>query len=239
MERSRHLFTSKAGGVSTGIYASLNLRRSCDDAPENVRENYRRVAAAIGCGHYVYNNQQHTDIIRHVDLADALKDPYDPVPEADGLITHTPELALMAFGADCVPILLEGDGVIGAVHAGWRGTAKGIAAKAVAEMDCDPSRIRAWIGPAIGLCCYEVGDEVREAMREKLGAEAERFFDERRVDLKGFNARLLELAGVGEIHVSPICTMCSHEEYWSHRYTHGERGVQAGVIVLNGKGVQP
>ena len=238
MSRSRHLFTARAGGVSTGVYESLNLRRACDDDPENVRENYRRVMASIGCEKYVYNSQQHTDIIRHVDFSDALSDPYEPLPEADGLITHTPELALMVFGADCVPILLEGDGVVAAVHAGWRGTAKGIAAKVVAEMDCDPARIRAWVGPAIGVCCYEVGDEVRAAMREKLGAEAERFFRGRNVDLKGFNARLMELAGVGEIHVSPICTMCEHENYWSHRYTHGNRGVQAGVIVLNGEGTQ-
>ena len=235
MNRSRHLFTSRAGGVSAGIFESLNLRRNCEDDPENVRENYRRVIASIGCDKYVYNSQQHTDIIRHVELSDALNDPYDPVPEADGLITHTPELALMAFGADCVPILLEGDGVVAAVHAGWRGTAKGIAAKAVAEMDCDPARIRAWIGPAIGICCYEVGDEVRSAMRDRLGSEAERFFRGKNVDLKGFNARLLELAGVGEIEVSPVCTMCEHESYWSHRYTHGDRGVQAGVIVLNGE----
>ena len=236
MSRSRHLFTNRAGGVSTGIYASLNLRRACDDDPANVRENYRRVLAAVGCEKYVYNSQQHTDIVRHVGLSDALNDPYDPLPEADGLVTHTPELALMVFGADCVPILLEGDGVVAAVHAGWRGTAKGIAAKAVQAMDCDPASVRAWIGPAIGVCCYEVGDEVREALWETLGSEAERFFRGRNVDLKGFNARLLELAGVGEIEISPVCTMCEQETYWSHRYTNGRRGVQAGVIVLNGEG---
>ena len=235
MERSRHLFTSRAGGVSSGVWASLNLRRSCGDDPENVRENFRRVGEMIGCSRFVFLSQQHTDRILHVTASDAIQDVYQPLTEADGLITNTPELGLMVFSADCVPILLEGQGVVAAVHAGWRGTVKGIAAKAVREMDCPPETIRAWIGPAIGSCCYQVGEEVRNAMRERLGDEAQAFIHGDKVDLKGFNRRLLELSGVQCIDVSPICTMCSHEEYWSHRYTAGDRGVQAGVIVLNGR----
>ena len=234
MERSRHLFTSRAGGVSSGVWASLNLRRSCGDDPANVRENFRRVGEAIGCSRFVFLSQQHTDRILHVDASDAIRDVYQPLAEADGLITHTPELALMVFSADCVPILLEGDGVVAAVHAGWRGTVKGIAAKAVREMACPPETIRAWIGPAIGPCCYQVGEEVRVAMADCLGNEANDCIFGDKVDLKGFNRRLLERSGVKQIDVSPICTMCSHEEYWSHRYTAGERGVQGGVIVLNG-----
>ncbi len=235
MEISRHLFTSRAGGVSSGIWASLNLRRSCGDDPENVRENFRRVGEMIGCDRFVFLSQQHTDRILHVDVSDAIRDVYQPLIEADGLITSTPELALMVFSADCVPILMEGDGVVAAVHAGWRGTVKGIAAKAVREMGCPPEGIRAWIGPAIGPCCYQVGDEVRQAMRERLNGEAEEFIIGDKADLKGFNRRLLEKAGVSSIEVSPICTMCRHEDYWSHRYTAGERGVQCGVIVLNGR----
>ena len=233
MERSRHLFTSRSGGVSSGIWKSLNLRRSCGDDPDNVRENFRRVGEMIGCDRFVFLSQQHTDRILQVDETDAVQDVYQPLTEADGLITRTPELALMVFSADCVPILLEGEGVVAAVHAGWRGTVKCIAAKAVREMGCPPERIRAWIGPAIGSCCYRVGDEVRAAMREALGVEAEPYISGSTVDLKGFNRRLLELSGVRNIEVSDVCTMCSHEEYWSHRYTAGERGVQAGVIVLN------
>ncbi len=234
MERSRHVFTSRAGGVSSGIWASLNLRRSCDDDPACVRENFRRVGELIGCQRFVFLSQQHTDLILHVDGTDAIRDVYQPLAEADGLVTRTPELALMVFSADCVPILLEGEGVVAAVHAGWRGTVKGIAAKAVREMGCPPETVRAWIGPAIGPCCYQVGDEVREAMRQCLGDEAEDFIHGDKVDLKSFNRRLLERSGVKSVDVSPICTMCSHETYWSHRYTAGARGVQAGVIVLNG-----
>ena len=235
MERSRHLFTSRAGGVSSGVWASLNLRRSCGDDPANVRENFRRVGEMIGCTRFVFLSQQHTDRILHVDASDAIRDVYQPLTEADGLVTHTPELALMVFSADCVPILLEGDGAVAAVHAGWRGTVKGIAAKAVQEMACPPETIRAWIGPAIGPCCYQVGQEVRDAMVGCLGNEASDFIFGDKVDLKGFNRRLLERSGVKQIDVSPICTMCSHEEYWSHRYTAGDRGVQGGVIVLNGR----
>ena len=235
MDRSRHLFTTRAGGVSSGVWASLNLRRSCGDDPTCVRENFRRVGEMISCERFVFLSQQHTDRVLHVDASHVIRDVYQPLAEADGLVTRTPELALMVFSADCVPILMEGDGVVAAVHAGWRGTVKGIVSKAVREMGCPPETIRAWIGPAIGPCCYQVGDEVRDALRERLGEEAEPFIIGDKVDLKGFNRRLLERSGVRMIDVSPICTMCSHEEYWSHRYTAGERGVQCGVIVLNGR----
>ena len=161
MDRSRHLFTTRAGGVSSGVWASLNLRRSCGDDPACVRENFRRVGEMISCERFVFLSQQHTDRVLHVDASHVIRDVYQPLAEADGLVTRTPELALMVFSADCVPILMEGDGVVAAVHAGWRGTAKGIVAKAVAEMDCPADTIRAWIGPAIGPCCYQVGEEVR------------------------------------------------------------------------------
>lgn len=233
MSKTRHYFTDRSGGVSKGIYESLNLRLHCDDDPDNVRENYRILGERIGCNRFVLGNQEHTDILLHVDGSFAKRDIFDPVPYvADGLITREPELALVVFTADCVPILLHGPGVVAAVHAGWRGTAKGIAMKAVGEMDCDPAAIQAWIGPSIGLCCYEVGDEVRDAMHKLLGTESEPFFRERRIDLKGLNRRQLELAGVNRISVSPICTCCSHTQYWSHRYTAGRRGTQAGIIIL-------
>jgi YfiH family protein len=233
MSETRHLFTDRSGGVSTGIYESLNLRLHCDDSPENIRENYRRLAGMIGCGRFVLGNQQHTDNVLHVDGSYAKKDILDPVDYvADGLITREPELALVIFTADCVPVLLQGPGVVAAVHAGWRGTAKQIVRKAVREMDCEPRSIRAYIGPCIGVCCYEVGDEVRQAMTDAMGGEAEPFFRARNIDLKGLNRRQLELAGVEQIEVSPVCTYCSHDRYWSHRYTGGNRGTQAAVIVL-------
>lgn len=233
MSRTRHYFTDRTGGVSTGIYESLNLRLHCDDDPVHIRENYRRLAQKIGCSRFVLGNQEHTDSILHVDGRYVKKDIFDPVSYvADGLITREPEIALVVFTADCVPVLLQGSGVVAAVHAGWRGTAKGIAAKAVREMNCDPAEIKAWIGPSIGPCCYEVGDEVRQAMRELMGKDAEPFFTGRRIDLKNLNRKQLELAGVVNIDVCSVCTCCSHEQYWSHRYTSGKRGTQAGIIIL-------
>ena len=231
MSRTRHYFTDRSGGVSQGIYESLNLRLHCDDDPDNIRENYRRLSVKIGCSRFVLGNQEHTDNILHVDGSYAKRDIFDPVSYvADGLITHEPELALVVFTADCVPVLLQGPGIVAAVKVMI--VISKPPAKAVREMDCDPARVRAWIGPSIGVCCYEVGDEVRDAMRGLMGREAEPFFSERRIDLKGLNRRQLELAGVEQINVSPICTCCSHTQYWSHRYTHGSRGTQAGIIIL-------
>lgn len=236
MNRSRHLFTDRRGGVSTGIYESLNFRMNSEDPPENVRENFRRLGEKLGCARLVLSRQEHTDTILQVDGSYVRADVYDPAPYvADGLVTREENLGLVIFTADCVSILLAGDGVVAAVHAGWRGTALGIAAKAVGEMGCDPASIRAWIGPAIGPCCYEVGDEVRAALLSRMGEAARPFFHGRNVDLQGLNRRQLENCGVGRVEVSPVCTRCSHEVYWSHRYTQGRRGVQAAAIVLCGQ----
>ena len=230
----KHIFTDRFGGVSRGIYESFNLGLRRGDSEEAVRENYRRLAGKIGCGRFVTANQEHTDTILRVDASFAKTDIFAPVDYvADGLITSEKDLALIVFTADCVPVLLEGEGEIAAVHAGWRGTAKGIAAKAAAMMTCPAERIKAYIGPSIGACCYETGDDVRDAMRLLMGKEAEAFFADGRVDLKGLNRRQLEMAGVGKIEVSGECTMCMHDKYWSHRYTSGRRGSQCGVIVMS------
>ena len=233
MSASRHCFTSRYGGVSEGIYKSFNLRINSDDSPENLRENYRRLEAQMKCSRYVLANQKHTDIVLEVDGSFAKRDLFDKIDYvADGLITREPELMLVVFSADCVPILLEGDGVVAAVHAGWRGTAQCIVQKAVRSMNCEPRSIRAWIGPAIGGCCYQVGDEVRAAMLQSMGKCAESAFVEDRVDLKRLNGLQLEACGVERIEVSGECTFCKPQKYWSHRYTNGQRGTQAAAIVL-------
>ena len=115
----------------------------------------------------------------------------------------------------------------------------GIAAKAIAamcrEFGCDPAGIRAAIGPCIGLCCFEVGPEVPEAMRNALGAGAEPFFEPRgekyHVDLKGLNRLWLERAGLSEIDVCPDCTKCQPDRFWSHRAVGNQRGSQAAIIM--------
>ena len=131
---------------------------------------------------------------------------------------------------------------IAAVHAGWRGTAQGIAYKAVlrmqAEFGCAPEHIRAAIGPCIGRCCFEVGPEVPEAMRRSLGPDAEAAIElhgeKAHVDLKRLNRIWLERAGVQVIDICPDCTKCQPERFWSHRVTGGNRGSHAAIIRLKG-----
>ncbi len=236
-----HIFTNRLGGVSSGAYESMNLGVNRGDDPACVRENYRRLAALLGMerGRFALASQKHTDIILRADFRHAKNDVFDPADfVADGLVTRERGLALVVFAADCVPVLLDGGEAVAAVHAGWRGTALGIAAKALRELGCAPGSVRAYIGPSIGACCFETGPEVPRAMLGLMGAEAEPFIvrsgEKYRVDLKGLNRRQLELAGVpaGSIEVSPDCTFCLHDKYWSHRYAGDARGSQCGAIVM-------
>ena len=245
LEGSVHCFTTRLGGVSTGHFSSLNLGRQKYDDPENVRKNHDILGSAVGYTkeQTVFPQQEHTDIIRVVDETNCGEGLFRPVPQVcDGQITDRPGVALVTFAADCTPILLF-DPVrkaIGAVHAGWRGTAQGIAAKAVdamvREFGCVRENIQAAIGPCIGKCCFETDWDVPQAMLDALGPKAltaitqkgEKYF----VDNKFCNALWLQRAGVGGLDISPDCTMCRPDRYWSHRVTHGERGIQAGIIML-------
>jgi YfiH family protein len=240
-----HAFTTRLGGVSAGIYESLNLGQSLGDTLDSVRQNFSILGAALGFDpdRVVLSRQVHGSDIRTVSAAD-LQSPFSPVPEADGLITAARGVPLLIFTADCVPILLQDPvrGAVGAVHAGWRGTIADIAGAAVREMvsrlGCRVSDIRAAVGPCISSCCYETGPDVAEAVRSLLGGQAGLFVtqagEKYRVDLKGINRRLLASAGVPEenILISDECTSCSRTKYWSHRATGGRRGSQAAVIML-------
>ena len=240
-----HAFTTRYGGVSGGIWSSLNLGFTRGDDPERVAENYGILCGALGIdrGKLCFTRQVHGTVVRPVTSADAHVF-FTPVPyEADGLVTDEPGTALICFAADCVPILLCDPvrGAVGAVHAGWKGTAGDIAGKAVQVLrdryGSRPEDVRAAIGPHIGKCCYETGPEVAEAMRGALGAGSEPFClpkgEKYHVDLGGLNRAMLLRAGLLPEHValSEECTMCDPEKFWSHRYTHGRRGVQAAVIL--------
>lgn len=243
-----HGFTTRPGGVSTNVFSSLNLGCSRGDEETRVRENYRRVCAALGVemGKLVLSSQVHEDTVRKVTLDDAGKGlDRKPDYDADGLMTNVPGVTLVTFGADCLTILLY-DPVKKAaanVHAGWRGTALGIVERAVERMEAEygsaPSDLVAVIGPGISKCCFETDGDVPEAMSAALGDEAAQFTarlenGKYKVDLKGINALRLKRKGVltTNIDISPDCTMCSHEKYWSHRYTQGKRGSQAALISL-------
>ena len=157
------------------------------------------------------------------------------------MITNAPGTALVVFTADCTPILLHdpATGAVGAVHAGWRGTAADIAGKAVRAMTdafgCKPGNLCAAIGPNIGQCCFETDSDVKDAMIDALGSEAMTHIrtvgSKYYVNLKAINAQLLRNAGVWNIEISPSCTMCQSNRFWSHRVTRGVRGSQGAIIV--------
>ena len=242
-----HGFSTRLGGVSTGIYESLNLGSTRGDDPALVEENYRRFFGAIGAdlSRVVMANQVHSDIVRTVTGADIKRALFDREPyEADGLVTDLPGVALVVFGADCLPILFYDPvrRVIAAVHAGWRGTVSGIAERAVEKMafyGCRPEEILAAIGPGISRCCFETHEDVPNAMTSALGVQATPYIEpiengKFRVDLKGINAMRLTRAGLRPEHIAVTgdCTACQPEKYWSHRATNGVRGSQAAVIEL-------
>ena len=238
-----HCFTTRLGGVSTGHLSSLNIGLHRGDEPENVVKNHEILASALGydVNKTVLSHQIHTDIVRVVTEQDCLGLDHHTYPECDGLVTNTPGLALVIFTADCTPILLHDPvtGAVGAIHAGWRGTAMDIAGKAVQKMveafGCKPENIRAAIGPNIGGCCFETDKEVPDAMLKAFGEAVETYIrpfgDKFYVNLKEINRYALNRAGVSHIEISDACTACSHQRFWSHRVTRGLRGSQGGLIV--------
>lgn len=246
--RAVHGFSTRLGGVSEGAYASLNLGVNRGDDPDRVRENFSRFSRAVGLDpdKLVFSRQEHRDLIRNVTAADAGKGLSRPVDyEADALVTDVPGLGLVIFTADCIPVLLHDPvrGVVGACHAGWRGTALGIVEKTVSRMardyGCRPADIRAAIGPGIAQCCFETTGDVPEAMTAALGDGAEPFIrpgweGHFQVDLKGLNRLWLTRAGVpeGQIAVSGDCTACRGDRYWSHRILGARRGSMASAIRL-------
>lgn len=244
-----HGFTTRFGGVSRGSLASLNLGEYRGDAPENVRENYRRLGRALGFApeDLVFPRQVHGAEVVYA-CPEQRHRLFDPVPyEADGLVTDLPGQPILCFTADCVPVLLcdPVHRVVAAVHCGWRSSVADILGRAVREMEglgAQAPEIRAAIGPAIGACCFETGPEVPQAVRDWLGEAAAAHLCRPRpaspgkylVDLRGANARRLIQLGLSPEHIdiSDACTMCQSDKYWSHRVTRGERGSQAAVIFL-------
>lgn len=243
----RHAFTTKAGGVSTGVCESLNLGFNRGDARENVLENYRILTAALEMPYdrLTMTKQVHRDEVSVVTEETAGMGLTRPMAwESDALVTNLPNTPLAGFYADCVVTLLYDavSGSCGVCHSGWRGTAMGILPKTVDVMaerlGAKRESLVAVIGPSIGQCCFETDADVPEAMEREMGDQVHPFVQARGekfyVDLQGINAMLLRGAGLdaGNIIDSGLCTYCHSDEFWSHRVTHGERGVQAGIICL-------
>lgn len=242
-----HCFSTRYGGVSAGHLSALNLGIHRGDKPENVRENYRILSDAVGFlpQRLVFTKQVHSDIVVSVDgsyCGDGLE--REVTQDRDGLVTDEAEVSLIAFSADCTPILLLDPvrRVIGAVHSGWRGTAAGIVSRAVEQMQrvygCSSAHIRAAIGPCIGPCCFETHQDVPDAMLEQVGAEAAAAITpshipgKYHVDLKKINALWLQRRGVTQIDICPDCTACQPERFWSHRRVGNARGSLAAIIMM-------
>jgi YfiH family protein len=242
-----HGFSTRKGGVSKAPWDSLNLRMGCPDAPEALRENYRRFCAVTGADleRVVLSRQVHETTVRVCTAADAGKGLWrERDYTADALVTNEPDLPLLVFSADCGILLLH-DPVtrsVGAVHAGWRGCAAGIVEKAVRTMaaayGAKPGDILAAIGPCIGQCCFETDGDVPEAMLAALGDEAAACVERRgakyHVDLAGLNRQWLLRAGVLPSHIdaADLCTACHTDLFWSYRKMGDARGAQAAMIAL-------
>lgn len=238
-----HCFTTKLGGVSTGVMAGMNIAIKLDETEENVTKNFEILGDALGfaISDLVLTRQIHSDIVRTVTRKDCNGCFHRNYPECDALITNDPGVALTVFTADCTPLLFYDPvtGAVGAAHAGWKGTAQNIGAKTVEamcrEFGCDPANIRVAIGPNVGFCHFETDADVPEAMIAAYGEEVNEFIRPRGskfyLELKAINALSVKRAGVRHIEISEDCTMCRPDRYWSHRITGERRGSQGAIIV--------
>ncbi len=241
-----HGFSTRTGGVSCGIFESLNLSMNRGDDPARVTENWNRFldSAGITQRDFVCGEQVHGSFVHIADSAD-LRPAYGSgeLIVADGYVTNKPGVPLAVFVADCVPVLLQEPvaGAVGVLHCGWRSTVADIQGNAIlrmAELGARLLNIRVAIGPAIGECCFEVGAEVILEVEKLLGkTDAASFYEAHKkylLDLRGVvRQRFLQL-GLKPENIDTVgeCTMCHPEKYWSHRRTGGVRGSQAAVIAL-------
>jgi hypothetical protein len=208
------LFTTRLGGVSEGPYASLNLGLWTEDDPARVQANRDLVRARAGAERFAQGHQVHGARV----VVDA-----EQVEDADGQVITRRGVAAIALVADCLPVALIAPEAVAMLHAGWRGLAAGVLEEGVAAMrGLGAVRIAAAIGPGIGPCCYQVGDEVRAA----FGTSG------RTLDLKAIARARLEAAGVEETFDCELCTACDPERFFSHRRDRGVTGRQAGVAWL-------
>jgi hypothetical protein len=237
---ARAAFTTRLGGASEPPFDGLNLGALTDDEPAAVAENRRRLAAALDLPpeRIAFAHQVHgSDLLTHENpplrcsfaTDTAVKEQRKGggvAPSADGHVVTAPGLAALVFVADCVPVALSGPTGAAMLHCGWRGLAsrrlieRGVAATGATA---------AAVGPSIGPCCYEVGDEVLGAF-----ADLDRVASGRMLDLPAVVCELLLRAGVDRIEVSGLCASCEVELFFSHRRDAGRTGRQAGLAWRTG-----
>ncbi|MFC2023341.1 peptidoglycan editing factor PgeF [Chloroflexota bacterium] len=239
-----HGVFTRLGGVSRGQFATLNVGHTVGDEPSAVRENHSRIyrALSLSAGRVTTAYQVHSNRVVVVDH----KNGGHVVARADGLITRAGGLALMLRFADCQPILLydKQHNALGLIHAGWRGVAQAIARRAVETMadafGTRPTDLIANLGPAIGPCCYMVGQDVAAAMgyalpdwRKVMTQDGDRWL----FDLPAANEQQLRAAGVTTIEQAHLCTACHTDEFFSHRGEGGRTG-RFGVVVFMPEGTE-
>ena len=244
-----HGFSTRLGGVSRGDCATMNFAQGRGDDPANIRENYRRMAVALGFApeKMVLSYQTHTTNIRKVTIEDLGKG-YDrerDYRDIDGLITDVPGAVLVTSYADCVPLLFV-DPVrkaIGASHSGWRGTAGKISHHVISAMEKEfgskREDILACIGPSICGDCYEVSEDVANVFMAEAFAGAKAVTPGNRegkfqLDLWAVNHFLLKEAGILDEHinVTDVCTCCNSDYLFSHRKSEGKRGNLGAFLML-------
>ena len=237
-----HAFSTRLGGVSQGIYSSMNLSFTRGDEDAAVHENYRRLAEAVGFSaeDIVTSDQTHTANVRVITEEDRGNGitKLRPYTDVDGMVTNVPGLVLATFYADCVPLYFV-DPVhraIGLSHSGWRGTAAKIGKVTVEKMNeeygTDPKDIYSAIGPSICQKCYEVSEDVilefQKSFEKKYWDSLFYIKENGKYKLNLWEAKRLIMleAGIKEEHISMpgICTCCNPEFLFSHRASHGKRG---------------
>lgn len=245
-----HGFSTRLGGVSEGIYSTMNLSFHRGDDMDAVMENHRRLAQAVGYDYrrLVFSDQVHETVIRKITEEDAGKGitRESDITETDGLMTNVKDLPLITFYADCVPVFFYDPvkEVVAMNHSGWRGTVKNISLHMVEalnkEYGCEASDLICVVGPSICQNCYEVSEDVAEAFQDAYLPEQ---YDKMTkkigngkylLDLHRANYYNLTGAGIlpDHINVTDICTCCNPDFLFSHRASHGKRGNLGAVIML-------
>ena len=240
----KHIFTTWYGGCSTGPLSAMNMSPTREN-PETVIKNYKKVCECEGidASKCVLSHQTHTNNIRIVTEVDAGKGLFLPsdIKDTDGLVTNVPGLPIVIFYADCVPVLLydHNKKVVATVHAGWRGTVSNIAGNAVRVMKdhfaSTPTDILAAIGPSIGQCCFETGEEARIEF-ESAGLSDNIISKDGKtyINLQESNKQFLINAGLNEenISISGLCTKCRCDEFFSHRGCGSDTGRMALIACI-------
>ena len=246
----RHAFTTRLGGVSEGEFTSMNMAFNRGDDPDRVTENYRRFCTSAGFEFedLVASAQDHHTYVRAVTSADKGVGIYKPrdMESVDALVTNEPGVTLVTYYADCTPLFFIDpvSRAVGLAHAGWRGTVGRIGEKVIGKMTAlygsDPRNIRAAVGPAISVCCYEVDEPCARHFRALTDLDTEKFLSLKEggkfmLDLLETNRQILTAAGVPDenITVSDLCTNCNSDLLWSHRATQGRRGTMSAFLSIN------